>query len=185
MKFQVVRFGFYSDMARRFKKSKANFINDKPVAKMKVSIAKKSIIEIESAPPLKNKEELDLISNDSSCDSSKTPTSKTLKKKKRSKELDKAIDGIWEYLNAGNIDLRYAIVGYAFSGRAIIDHDIFVNLLINYGFKIDVVLAFIDDFNEVSLEDDDFPIVMISSHMQKIYEEINNLEECSAKNDES
>jgi len=172
-------------MARRFKKSKANFINDKPVARMKVSIAKKSIIETESAPLLKNKEEPDFISNDSSCDSSKTSTSKALKKKKRSKELVNAIDSIWEYLNAGNIDLGYAIVGYAFSGRAILDHDIFVNLLINYGFKIDVVLAFIDDFNEVSLEDDDFPIVMISSYMQKIYEEVNNLEECPTKNDEA
>jgi hypothetical protein len=172
-------------MARRFKKSKANFINDKPVARMKVSIAKKSIIETESDSLLKNKEEPDFISNDSSGDSSKTSTSKALKKKKRSKELVNAVDSIWEYLNAGNIDLGYAIVGYAFSGRAILDHDIFVNLLINYGFKIDVVLAFIDDFNEVSLEDDDFPIVMISSHMQKIYEEINNLEECPTKNDET
>ena len=136
-------------MARRFKKSKANFINDKPIARMKVSIAKKSIIETESASLLKNKEEPDFISNDSSRDSSKTSTSKALKKKKRSKELVNAIDSIWEYLNAGNIDLGYAIVGYAFNGRAILDHDIFVNLLINYGFKIDVVLAFIDDFNEL------------------------------------
>ena len=109
---------------------------------------------------------------------------KTFENKKiRSKEEVEAIDHIWEHLSDGDIDLKYATVGYGFNGRPILDHDIFVNLLINYGFTIGPILDFIDDFNEVSMEDEDFPLVMVNSHMSTIYQEVENLDK--TKDDES
>ena len=162
-----------------------------PLAKMKVSIIGKNITKLEvpksiaDADPStfspKNALDKNMVdSNESSYASKERKTKKSnsfKKNKKRSKEDIQAIDSIWKHLGDGSIDLSYATVGYGFNGRPILDHDIFVNLLINYGFTIGTVLEFIDDFNEVSLEDDDFPMVMINSHMQRIYQEINPFDE--------
>ena len=162
-----------------------------PLAKMKVSIIGKNITKLEvpksiaDADPStfysKNALDKNMVDSTESSYASKerkTKKSNSFKKaKKRSKEDIQAIDSIWKHLGDGSIDLSYATVGYGFNGRPILDHDIFVNLLINYGFTIGTVLEFIDDFNEVSLEDDDFPMVMINSHMQRIYQEINPFDE--------
>ena len=170
----------------------------KPVAKMKVSISGKSITKLEvprvialSGPSPFSAAASSISDNDGEeSSSSKKSKSKDEKKKKtsenkktRSKEEVEAIDHIWEHLSDGDIDLKYATVGYGFNGRPILDHDIFVNLLINYGFTIGPILDFIDDFNEVSMEDEDFPLVMVNSHMSTIYREVENLDK--TKDDES
>jgi len=169
----------------------------KPVAKMKVSISGKSITKLEvprvialSGPSPFLAAASSISGNDGEeSSSSKKSKSKDEKKKTsenkkmRSKEEVEAIDNIWEHLSDGDIDLKYATVGYGFNGRPILDHDIFVNLLINYGFTIGPILDFIDDFNEVSMEDEDFPLVMVNSHMSTIYREVENLDK--TKDDES
>lgn len=168
----------------------------KPVAKMKVSVSGKSITKLEvprvialSGPSQfsaaassisdNDREESSSFKKSKSKDEKKTSESK----KMRSKEEVEAIDHIWEHLSDGDIDLKYATVGYGFNGRPILDHDIFVNLLINYGFAIGPILDFIDDFNEASMEDEDFPLVMVNSHMSTIYGEVENLDK--TKDDES
>ena len=169
----------------------------KPVAKMKVSVSGKSITKLEvprvialSGPsPFSAAASSISGNNGEESSSSKKSKSKDEKKKTsenkkmRSKEEVEAIDHIWEHLSDGDIDLKYATVGYGFNGRPILDHDIFVNLLINYGFTIGPILDFIDDFNEVSMEDEDFPLVMVNSHMSTIYREVENLDK--TKDDES
>lgn len=168
----------------------------KPVAKMKVSVSRKSITKLEvprvialSGPSPFSAAASSISDNDrEESSSSKKSKSKDEKKtsenkKMRSKEEVEAIDHIWEHLSDGDIDLKYATVGYGFNGRPILDHDIFVNLLINYGFTIGPILDFIDDFNEVSMEDEDFPLVMVNSHMSTIYREVENLDK--TKDDES
>ena len=170
----------------------------KPVAKMKVSVSGKSITKLEvprvialsglspfsaaaSSISDNDGEESSFSKKTKSKDEKKKKTSEN--KKMRSKEEVEAIDHIWEHLSDGDIDLKYATVGYGFNGRPILDHDIFVNLLINYGFTIGPILDFIDDFNEVSMEDEDFPLVMVNSHMSTIYQEVENLDK--TKDDES
>lgn len=168
----------------------------KPVAKMKVSVSKKSITKLEVprvialSGPSPFSEAASSISDNDGEESSSSKKSKSKDEKKisenkkmRSKEEVEAIDHIWEHLSDGDIDLKYATVGYGFNGRPILDHDIFVNLLINYGFTIGPILDFIDDFNEVSMEDEDFPLVMVNSHMSTIYREVENLDK--TKDDES
>lgn len=157
-----------------------------PLAKMKVSIIGKNITKLEVPKSIadvdpstfssKNALNKNMVDSDESSYASKERKTKKSNSSKKDKKLSKediqAIDSIWKHLGDGSIDLSYATVGYGFNGRPILDHDIFVNLLINYGFTIGTVLEFIDDFNEVSLEDDSFPMVMINSHMQRIYQEI-------------
>lgn len=170
----------------------------KPVAKMKVSVSGKSITKLEvprvialSGPSSFSAAASSISDNDGEeSSSSKKSKSKDEKKtsenkKMRSKEEVEAIDHIWEHLSNGDIDLRYATVGYGFNGRPILDHDIFVNLLINYGFTIGPILEFIDDFNEVSMEDDDFPMVMVNSHMSTIYNEVENLDKSESDDSKS
>ena len=168
----------------------------KPVAKMKVSVSGKSITKLEvprvivlpglspfSAAASSIADEDGEESSSSKKTKSKDEKKTFENKKIRSKEEVEAIDHIWEHLSDGDIDLKYATVGYGFNGRPILDHDIFVNLLINYGFTIGPILDFIDDFNEVSMEDEDFPLVMVNSHMSTIYGEVENLDK--TKDDES
>ena len=168
----------------------------KPVAKMKVSVSGKSItkLEVPRVIALSGLSPFSAaassISDDDGEESSSSKKTKSKDEKKtfenkkiRSKEEVEAIDHIWEHLSDGDIDLKYATVGYGFNGRPILDHDIFVNLLINYGFTIRPILDFIDDFNEVSMEDEDFPLVMVNSHMSTIYGEVENLDK--TKDDES
>ena len=80
----------------------------------------------------------------------------------------KAIDDIWKHMGLGHIDISYAFIGYSMDGRPILNHDEFVNLLINYGFKVQDVLSFIDDFAAHSTHDYKSPIVMFSSNTSAI-----------------
>lgn len=107
--------------------------------------------------------------------SSSAPSRKLASKKMQTVQLSAEAESIWQHLGAGDIDLHYATVGHSFSGRAIIDHDIFVSLLINYGFAIGAILEFIDDFNRVSAEDDTLPLVIVSAYATAIYQDIRSL----------
>jgi hypothetical protein len=172
-----------TDLASEFRELDMQRI---PLARMKVSISNKSISKLEVPKPIADADPStfsldnlrDVYSSSKSRSSRKDEKMKkrsSSSSKKRSKEEMQVIDAIWKHLGSGSIDLTYAIVGYGFNGRPILDHDIFVNLLINYGFTIGPVLEFIDDFNAVSLEDNEFPIVMVNSHMEQIYKEVRPL----------
>lgn len=103
------------------------------------------------------------------------------KSKKTAKELrnedtvpaadKKAVDDIWKHLGLGHIDLSYACVGYSMDGRPVLNHDELVSLLVNYGFSIQAVLAFIEDFAANSNEDMS-PIVMYTANTSAIMTEI-------------
>ena len=102
----------------------------KPVAKMKVSVSGKSITKLEVPrvivlPGLSPfSAAASSISDDDGEESSSSKKTKSKDEKKtfenkkiRSKEEVEAIDHIWEHLSDGDIDLKYATVGYGFNGR--------------------------------------------------------------------
>lgn len=80
----------------------------------------------------------------------------------------KAIDDIWKHLGLGHIDISYACVGYSMDGRPILNHDEFVNLLINYGFKVTDVVPFIEEFAKHGEKDNKSPIVMFTANTSAI-----------------
>ena len=80
----------------------------------------------------------------------------------------KAIDEIWKHLGLGHIDISYACAGYSMDGRPILNHNELVDLLINYGFKIQDILPFIEDFASHSMNDNKSPIVMYSANTSAI-----------------
>ena len=131
--------------------------SQKPIATMKVSLARKAILnsEISSSEQLAKKSSMNPNNGN-------PPTTTTQTSVVESKNV---VDDIWSRLDNGVIDIKYATVGYGPNGRLILDHDILVTLLINYGYKIDDVLAFIDDFNSMSENDNYFPLVMMNSHV--------------------
>ena len=85
-----------------------------------------------------------------------------------SKDENKAIDSIWKHLGLGHIDISYACVGYSLDGRPILNYDDFMNLLVNYGFNMKDVVAFIDDFAKHAVEDIKSPIVMFTANTSAI-----------------
>ena len=138
--------------------------SQKPIATMKVSLARKAILNSETSSSEQLAKKSSMTPNNGN------PPSMTQTSVVESKNV---VDDIWSRLDNGAIDIKYATVGYGPNGRLILDHDILVTLLINYGYKIDDVLAFIDDFNGMSENDNDFPLVMMNSHVYDIYENIN------------
>ena len=82
---------------------------------------------------------------------------------------------MWKYMSMGKIDISYACVGYSYDGRPILDYNAFIDLLINYGFKIEDVLVFIDDFASCTENDDKAPIIMTSVNMSRIMTEIKKI----------
>lgn len=143
--------------------SRAGFKPQKPVAKMKVSLSQKCITELGVTKAV--------ALSTLSAISSRKPTSK----KMQSTQLSEAAESIWQHLGAGDIDLHYATIGHSFSGRAIIDHDILVSLLINYGFAVEAIFEFINDFNRVSAEDATLPLVIVSAYATAICQDIRSL----------
>ena len=80
----------------------------------------------------------------------------------------KAIDAIWKHMGLGHIDISYACVGYSMDGRPILNYDEFTNLLVTYGFNIQDVMMFIDDFANHSTQDNTSPIVMFTTNTSAI-----------------
>ena len=82
---------------------------------------------------------------------------------------------MWKNVGTQRIDLNYAAIGRSLDGRLIIDYDIFINLLMTYGYMIDDIMEFIDDFAEKSSNVPNSPIVMISTHTARIMAEVPNI----------
>lgn len=147
---------------------------EKPLAVMKASISRKALhsIEFPRQKPTQRR------SSSSTSDSKQTPTVLSAASKQPdscSDVMQVVVEDIWKNLECGKIELGYAIVGYSCNGRPVVDHDVLVTLLINYGYKIDHILAFIDDFNAVSEDDSGFPMIVVNSSVSRIYEEVEPL----------
>ena len=82
------------------------------------------------------------------------------------------VDLIWKNLGLGKIDISYACVGYTLNGRPVLSQDELINLLVNYGFNIQAIMLFIDDFAKNAEKDDTSPIVMYSVNTARIMTEI-------------
>lgn len=92
---------------------------------------------------------------------------------KHSAEVEK----IWKCFAMGKIDVSYARVGFTYNGRAVLDYSAFIDLLINYGFKIEDVLTFIDEFADIGENEDiNSPIVMMNANVSRIMAEVEPLE---------
>lgn len=78
------------------------------------------------------------------------------------------VEYIWKLLGLNKIDISYACIGYAYDGSPILDHDDLVELLVAYGFSIDIVMAFVDDFAEHSSKNESTPIVMFRKNTADI-----------------
>lgn len=115
----------------------------------------------------------DNVENDTLKEATSSSRKRKTSRKKTSTEKD--VDKIWKAMNAGQIDISYACVGYALDGRAVLDNSAFIDLLINYGFKIVPVMQFIDEFASIAKDDDAGPIVMINQNLSKIMTDIKEL----------
>ena len=82
------------------------------------------------------------------------------------------VDDIWKNLQSGKIDISYALAGYSYDGHPILNQDELVSLLINYGFSIQAVMPFIDEFAECAKDDPNGPIVMYSANSTRIVTEV-------------
>ena len=85
-----------------------------------------------------------------------------------SNSSNNTVEYIWKLLGLNKIDISYACIGYAYDGSPILDHDDLVELLLAYGFSIDIVMAFVDDFSEHSSKNEGTPIVMFRKNTADI-----------------
>lgn len=85
------------------------------------------------------------------------------------------VDRIWKNLNKEKINLEYACIGYSMDNRAVLDYNLMIDLLINYGFKINDILQFMDEFEDSTVNDNEAPIVMISQKYSHIMTDIEPL----------
>lgn len=94
------------------------------------------------------------------------------KSKNELKKSSKEVNFMWKCMSLGKIDISYACVGYSLSGQPVLDYSIFVDLLVNYGFAIQDVMSFINEFAECAKEDNTAPIIMTNSNVSRIMTEI-------------
>ena len=94
------------------------------------------------------------------------------KKSSKNTTSNAEVDLIWKNLGLGKIDISYACVGYTLNGRPVLSQDELINLLVNYGFNIQAIMLFIDDFAKNAEKDDTSPIVMYSVNTARIMTEI-------------
>lgn len=96
----------------------------------------------------------------------------TKKSSKKDELSNSKVDLMWKSLGLGKIDLSYACIGYTHDGRMVLNQDELVSLLINYGFMIQDVMSFIDDFAVQSAKDSKGPIVMYTVNTAAIMNDI-------------
>lgn len=97
----------------------------------------------------------------------------TTKQANDSKSNSHMVAEIWKKMESGAIDISYACVGYTTDGKPVLSHEDLVNLLINYGFVINDVLEFLDEFaEEATTSDGQSPVVMYSVNTTKIMTDI-------------
>ena len=90
-----------------------------------------------------------------------------------SRSSNPMVAAMWKKMASGAIDISYACVGYTTDGKPVLSHEDLVNLLINYGFAINDVLEFLDEFaEEAAMSDGQSPIIMYSANTSRIMTDI-------------
>lgn len=90
-----------------------------------------------------------------------------------SRSSNPMVAAMWKKMASGAIDISYACVGYTTDGKPVLSHEDLVSLLINYGFTINDVLEFLDEFaEEAAALDGQSPVVMYSVNTTKIASDI-------------
>jgi len=82
------------------------------------------------------------------------------------------VKDIWKRIGTGEIDLSYACTYVTYSDyRPVYDEDVLTTLLLNYGYRIDSVLAFLDQF----VKSDVKPVVIMDERKAAVYAEVKPL----------
>lgn len=98
---------------------------------------------------------------------------------KLSKSTIDEIDEIWKALEAGRVDISYACAGYTLDGRVVIDQADFMSLLAAYGFNVNTIALFVDDFVKQTKDVKTAPILMCGINSAKILTEVVPLKKSS------
>lgn len=106
---------------------------------------------------------------------------KVSSQKKNKKKGNGMVDAIWKMMALGKIDMSYACAGYSLDGRPILDYNLFIDLLIRYGFAYDDVLEFIDSFAESAKNSSNSPILMTNAAATRILTEIEPMKSTKRK----
>ena len=89
--------------------------------------------------------------------------------KNKSNKLDNVLQ-IWNDINDGKVNLAYAIAGYTYGDRLpIFNSQDLTMLLIQYGYDLQTIKEFIQDFVDVHDKNPNTPIVMVSANLANIY----------------
>lgn len=134
------------------------------IGRVHVSLSHMQMVPVEAAD---HKMSLESMAKDIKKDGKHSKKSKTGESSMQNAD-EKAIDDIWKHLGLGHIDISYACVGYSMDGRPVLSYDDFMNLLVTYGFKVQDVLKFIEDFASHSTSDEKSPIVMFTTNSSAI-----------------
>ena len=99
----------------------------------------------------------------------KVSTTNHVQSKNKSNKLDKVLQ-IWNDINDGKVNLTYAIAGYTYGDRLpIFNSQDLTMLLIQYGYDLQAIKEFIQDFVDVHDKNPNTPIVMVSANLANIY----------------
>ena len=99
----------------------------------------------------------------------KVSTTNHVQSKNKSNKLDKVLQ-IWNDINDGKVNLTYAIAGYTYGDRLpIFNSQDLTMLLIQYGYDLQTIKEFIQDFVDVHDKNPNTPIVMVSANLANIY----------------
>jgi 20S proteasome alpha/beta subunit len=91
------------------------------------------------------------------------------------KYAETCVSHIWQNIEAGNIDLGYAVAGYDLhTGEPIYEYDLLVTLLSSYGYSAGVSALFIDEFMRAG-SDGDRNVVVSSSRKAEIFKNVHSL----------
>lgn len=90
--------------------------------------------------------------------------------------LEKCLRHLWQAVEDDRVLLSFAAVGYDYStGFPVYDYDILVDLLINYGYNVDVATMFAGELSRSKWRDGTRRVVMNSSRRVDIYSQVEKL----------
>ena len=100
------------------------------------------------------------------------------------KYAEMCVSHIWQNIEAGNINLDYAVVGYDLhTGKPIYEHDLLAMLLSSYGYSAGISALFIDEFMRVS-SNGNRNVVVSPSRKVEIFKNVRGLPDnpCAGNN---
>lgn len=97
------------------------------------------------------------------------------RKRASKKRTNAAVDSIWSNIESGKVNLSYAYVGYTYDGRPVVEHELALDLLMQYGYTLDDAVAFMQEFGEVSTKGGSAPVVMLNINTSRMMSEVEPL----------